>query len=381
MIKEAIVKIVNKQDLTYDEAYAVMNEIMSGETTVTQNAAFLAALSTKSTKAETIVEIAGCAAAMRDHATKVETNMDLFEIVGTGGDNAHSFNISTTSALVCAAGGMKVAKHGNRAASSKSGTADCLEALGVNIQQSPEKCLELLKEVGMCFFFAQKYHTSMKYVGAIRKELGFRTVFNILGPLTNPGSPKMQLLGVYDEYLVEPLAQVLINLGVKRGMVVYGQDKLDEISMSAPTTVCEFKDGWFKSYVITPEEFGFERCEKSDLEGGTPEENAQITRNILKGEKGHKRNAVLMNAGAALYIGGKAETMKEGIALAAEIIDSGKALKTLEKFIDVSNQENDLENSQQNNCESNQESSTENDQKSNLESNCRSNCINSSKEA
>ena len=381
MIKEAIVKIVNKQDLTYDEAYAVMNEIMSGETTVTQNAAFLAALSTKSTKAETIVEIAGCAAAMRDHAIKVETNMDLFEIVGTGGDNAHSFNISTTSALVCAAGGMKVAKHGNRAASSKSGTADCLEALGVNIQQSPEKCLELLKEVGMCFFFAQKYHTSMKYVGAIRKELGFRTVFNILGPLTNPGSPKMQLLGVYDEYLVEPLAQVLINLGVKRGMVVYGQDKLDEISMSAPTTVCEFKDGWFKSYVITPEEFGFERCEKSDLEGGTPEENAQITRNILKGEKGHKRNAVLMNAGAALYIGGKAETMKEGIALAAEIIDSGKALKTLEKFIDVSNQENDLENSQQNNCESNQESSTENDQKSNLESNCRSNCINSSKEA
>ena len=377
MIKEAIVKIVNKQDLTYDEAYAVMNEIMSGETTVTQNAAFLAALSTKSTKAETIVEIAGCAAAMRDHATKVETNMDLFEIVGTGGVNAHCFNISTTSALVCAAGGMKVAKHGNRAASSKSGTADCLEALGVNIQQSPEKCLELLNEVGMCFFFAQKYHTSMKYVGAIRKELGFRTVFNILGPLTNPGSPKMQLLGVYDEYLVEPLAQVLINLGVKRGMVVYGQDKLDEISMSAPTTVCEFKDGWFKSYVITPEEFGFERCEKSDLEGGTPQENAQITIEILKGQKGHKRNAVLMNAGAALYIGGKAETMKEGIALAAEIIDSGKALKTLEKFIDVSNQENDLENSQQNNCESNQESSTENDQKSNLESNC----INSSKEA
>ena len=343
MIKEAIVKIVNKQDLTYDEAYAVMNEIMSGETTVTQNAAFLAALSTKSTKAETIVEIAGCAAAMRDHATKVETNMDLFEIVGTGGDNAHSFNISTTSALVCAAGGMKVAKHGNRAASSKSGTADCLEALGVNIQQSPEKCLELLKEVGMCFFFAQKYHTSMKYVGAIRKELGFRTVFNILGPLTNPGSPKMQLLGVYDEYLVEPLAQVLINLGVKRGMVVYGQDKLDEISMSAPTSVCEFKDGWFKSYVITPEEFGFERCEKSDLEGGTPEENAQITRNILKGEKGHKRNAVLMNAGAALYIGGKAETMKEGIALAAEIIDSGKALKTLEMFIEISNRENNSE--------------------------------------
>ncbi|MDD6035329.1 MAG: anthranilate phosphoribosyltransferase [Lachnospiraceae bacterium] len=337
MIKEAIVKIVNKEDLTYEEAYTVMNEIMSGETTPTQNAAFLAALSTKSARAETTDEIAGCAAAMRAHATKVNTGMEVFEIVGTGGDNAHSFNISTTAALVAAAGGMKVAKHGNRAASSKCGTADCLEALGVNILQDPEKCVELLQEVGMCFFFAQKYHSSMKYVGAIRKELGFRTVFNILGPLTNPGSPSMQLLGVYDEYLVEPLAQVLIQLGVKRGMVVYGQDKLDEISMSAPTTVCEFKDGWFKTYVITPEEFGFERCTKAELVGGTPEENAGITRAILSGEKGPKRNAVLMNAGAALYIGGKAESMKEGIALAAELIDSGKAAETLERFIAVSN--------------------------------------------
>ncbi len=337
MIKEAIEKVVNKMDLTYDEAYTVMNEIMSGESTPTQNAAFLASLSTKSAKAETTDEIAGCAAAMRDHATKVDTGMDIFEIVGTGGDNAHSFNISTTSALVAAAGGMKVAKHGNRAASSKCGTADCLEALGVNIQQDPDKCIELLNEVGMCFFFAQKYHTSMKYVGAIRKELGFRTVFNILGPLTNPGSPKMQLLGVYDEYLVQPLAQVLINLGVEKGMVVYGQDKLDEISLSSPTTVCEFKDGWYKTYVITPEQFGLERCHKSDLVGGTPEENAQITLNILKGEKGHKRNAVLMNAGAALYIGGKAESMADGIKLAGEIIDSGKALETLNKFIEVSN--------------------------------------------
>ncbi|MCR5033590.1 MAG: anthranilate phosphoribosyltransferase [Lachnospiraceae bacterium] len=337
MIKEAIVKIVNKGDLTYDEAYTVMNEIMSGETSPTQNAAFLAALSTKSAKAETTDEIAGCAAAMRDHAMKVTTDLDVFEIVGTGGDNAHSFNISTTSALVAAAGGMKVAKHGNRAASSLCGTADCLEALGVNIQQDPEKAVELLKEVGMCFFFAQKYHTSMKYVGAIRKELGFRTVFNILGPLTNPASPKMYLLGVYDEYLVEPIAQVLINLGVKRGMVVYGQDKLDEISLSSPTTICEFKDGWFRSHVINPEEFGFERCSKEDLKGGTPEENAAITRAILSGEKGHKRNAVLLNAGAALYIGGKAESMQEGVQLAAELIDSGKALATLEKFIEVSN--------------------------------------------
>lgn len=339
MIKEAIVKIVNKQDLTYDEAYCVMNEIMSGETTPTQNAAFLAALSTKSARAETTDEIAGCAAAMRAHAVKVETGMELFEIVGTGGDNAHSFNISTTSALVAAAGGIKVAKHGNRAASSKCGTADCLEALGVKIDQDPDKCVELLKEAGMCFFFAQKYHTSMKYVGAIRKELGFRTVFNILGPLTNPGSPDIQLLGVYDEYLVETLAQVLINLGVKRGMVVYGQDKLDEISMSAPTKICEFKDGWFRSYVIAPEDFGFERCRKEDLVGGTPEENAEITRSVLNGEQSPRRNAVLMNAGAALYLCGKAETLKDGVLLAGELIDSGKAAAVLEKLIEVSNRE------------------------------------------
>ena len=337
MIKEAIVKIVNKEDLTYDEAYAVMNEIMGGETTSTQNAAFLAALSTKSAKAETTDEIAGCAAAMREHAVQVKTGMDVFEIVGTGGDNAQSFNISTTSALVAAAGGMKVAKHGNRAASSLCGTADCLEALGVNIDQSPDKCVELLNKVGMCFFFAQKYHTSMKYVGPIRKELGFRTVFNILGPLTNPGSPAMQLLGVYDEYLVEPLAQVLVSLGVKRGMVVYGMDKLDEISMSAPTKACEIKDGWFRTTVISPEDFGFERCTKEDLKGGTPEENTKIVRDILGGQKGNKRNAVLMNAGASLYIGGKADSMKEGIELAAEIIDSGKALETLDKLIEVSN--------------------------------------------
>ena len=337
MIKEAIVKIVSKEDLTYEEAYTVMNEIMSGETTPTQNAAFLAALSTKSARAETTDEIAGCATAMREKATRVEAGDDLFEIVGTGGDNAHSFNISTTSALVAAAGGMRVAKHGNRAASSKSGTADCLEALGVNIDQDPDKCRELLDKAGMCFFFAQKYHTSMKYVGAIRKELGFRTVFNILGPLTNPGSPKMQLLGVYDEYLVEPLARVLVSLGVERGMVVYGQDKLDEISLSAPTTICEIRDGWYKSYVIKPEDFGLTTCKKEELVGGTPDENAEITRKILKGEKGPKRDAVLLNAGASLYIGGKADSFEAGVKLAAELIDSGKAYETLEKLIEVSN--------------------------------------------
>lgn len=339
MIKEAIVKIVDKQDLTYQEAYQVMNEIMSGETSQTQNAAFLAALSTKSTKAETIDEISGCAAAMRDHAMKMEHSMEVMEIVGTGGDGAQSFNISTTAALVTSAGGVKVAKHGNRAASSKSGTADCLEALGVNIDLTPEQCRILLEKVGICFFFAQKYHTSMKYVGGIRKELGIRTVFNILGPLTNPASPSMQLLGVYDESLVEPLARVLYSLGVKRGMVVYGQDKLDEISLSAPTTVCDFRDGTYKSYVITPEEFGLTRCRKEDLKGGTPQENASITRAILSGEeRGAKRETVLMNAGAALYIAGKAETLADGIKLAGELIDSGKALKQLERFVEVSSE-------------------------------------------
>ena len=337
MIREAIVKIVSKEDLTYDEAYAVMNEIMSGETTPTQNAAFLSALSTKSARAETTDEIAGCAAAMREKALRVDAGDNLFEIVGTGGDNARSFNISTTAAIICAAGGVKVAKHGNRAASSLSGTADCLEALGVNISQSPARCLEMLREAGMCFFFAQKYHSSMRYVGSIRKELGFRTVFNILGPLTNPGSPKVQLLGVYDDYLVEPLAQVLINLGVRRGMVVYGMDKLDEISLSAPTHICEFKDGWFKSYTVAPEDFGLTRCAKDELVGGTPEENAAITRAILSGERGPKRDAALLNAGAGLYLNGKAETFADGVRLAGELTDSGRALATLEKIIEVSN--------------------------------------------
>ena len=336
MIQEAIVKIVSKEDLTYDEAYQVMNEIMSGETSPTQNAAFLAALSTKSTRAETIQEITGCAAAMREHAVKVDAGPDLFEIVGTGGDNAHSFNISTTAALIAAAGGLRVAKHGNRAASSRSGTADCLEALGVNIHQSPDRCRELLDAAGFCFFFAQKYHTSMKYVGAIRRELGFRTVFNILGPLTNPGSPATQLLGVYDEYLVEPLAKVLTSLGVKRGMVVYGQDKLDEISLSAPTTVCEFRDGWFRSFTLTPEEFGLKRCQKSELAGGTPEENAEMTLDILRGKSGPKADTAVFNAGAALYLGGKAESIGDGISLARELISSGKAMETLEAVREIS---------------------------------------------
>ena len=334
MIKDAIFQLARRENLSYDTARAVMDEIMSGQASDIQMSAYLTAMSMKG---ETIEEITASAAGMRQHCIKLLHDMDVLEIVGTGGDGSNSFNISTTAALVAAAGGMKVAKHGNRAASSLCGTADCLEALGVNIHQSPEKCVELLRDVGMCFFFAQDYHTSMKYVGAIRKELGFRTVFNILGPLTNPGTPVRQLLGVYDDYLVEPLAQVLINLGIKRGMVVYGQDKLDEISLSAPTTVCEIQDGWFKSSVITPEDFGFDRCTKEELKGGTPEENAAITRAILNGERGAKRNAVLLNAGAALYIGGKADSMKDGVALAAELIDTGKAAAVLEQLIAVSN--------------------------------------------
>ena len=339
MIKEAIEKIVLKEDLTYDEAYTVMNEIMNGETTPTQNAAFLAALSTKSTKAETIDEISGCAQAMREHALTVDGgDMDTLEIVGTGGDRAGSFNISTTTAFVAAAAGIKVAKHGNRAASSKSGTADCLEALGANINLEPEKCVSLLEDAGFCFFFAQKYHTSMKYVGAIRRELGFRTVFNILGPLTNPIKPSRQLLGVYDEYLLEPLAKVLTSLGVKNGMVVYGREKLDELSTAGETAVCEFNNGEYSSYVLTPEQFGLTRSTKKDLEGGTPEENAKITRDILSGkDRGPKFETVLMNAGAALYIAGKATDIADGIGKARELIDNGEALKAMERFVDLSN--------------------------------------------
>ncbi len=332
MIKEAIVKLVNKGDLTYDEAYSVMNEVMSGETSQTQNAAFLAALSTKNTKAETIDEISGCAAAMRSHALRVDYSGDVLEIVGTGGDGSHSFNISTTAAFVLAAAGVKVAKHGNRAASSSCGAADCLEALGINIDLSPDKCVKLLDRVGICFMFAQKYHSSMKYVGAIRKELGFRTVFNILGPLTNPAHPTMQLLGVYDESLLQPLAQVLSGLGVKRGMVVFGQDKVDEISISAPTSVCEFDNGWYKTYTITPEEFGLKRAQKSDVAGGSAEENAKITLDILNGAAGPKRDIVLLNAAAGLYIAKKADTLRDGVKLADELISSGAALKKCEEF-------------------------------------------------
>lgn len=335
MIKEAILKLAEKQDLSYQEAEAVMNEIMSGEATPVQMSAYLTALSLKG---ETIDEITASAAGMRAHCIKLLHDLDVLEIVGTGGDGANSFNISTTSSLVIAAGGVPVAKHGNRAASSKSGAADVLEALGVNIALSPEKSARLLKKINICFLFAQNYHIAMKYVAPIRRELGIRTVFNILGPLSNPAGANMELMGVFDEALVEPLAQVMAKLGVVRGMVVYGQDKLDEISMSAATSVCEIRNGWFQSYELTPEQFGYERCVKEELTGGTPQENAGITRDILLGkERGPKRQAVCLNAGASLYITGKTETIEKGVRLAEELIDSGAAMKKLEEFIRESN--------------------------------------------
>ncbi|MCB5687370.1 anthranilate phosphoribosyltransferase [Blautia wexlerae] len=335
MIKEAIIKLSKKQDLAYAEAEAVMDEIMSGQATPVQMSSYLTALSLKG---ETIDEITASAAGMRAHCIKLLHNLDVLEIVGTGGDGSNSFNISTTSSLVIAAGGVPVAKHGNRAASSKSGAADVLEALGVKITLTPERSAEILKKINICFLFAQNYHIAMKYVAPIRKELGIRTVFNILGPLSNPAGANMELMGVYDQSLVEPLAQVMANLGVDRGMVVYGQDSLDEISMCAPTSVCEIRDGKFTSYEITPEQFGYERCEKGALTGGTPAENAEITKAILKGEeKGPKRQAVCLNAGAALYIAGKAASIEEGVKLAESLIDSGAALKKLEEFVEETN--------------------------------------------
>lgn len=334
MIKEAIIRLSNKEDLTYDEAMQVMNEIMSGEASDVQKSAYLTALSMKG---ETIEEITASAKEMRNHCVKFLNDMDVLEIVGTGGDKSNSFNISTTSSLVIAAAGVPVAKHGNRAASSLCGAADVLEALGVNITIPPAMSAQILKEINICFLFAQNYHISMKHVGLIRKELGIRTIFNILGPLANPAGASLQVMGVYSEDLVEPMAKVLNNLGVKRGMVVFGQDGLDEISLSAPTTVCEFGNNEFKTYVIQPEDFGFEKCKKEDLFGGTPQENATITKSILAGDKGPKRNAVALNAGAALYIGGKTDSFEAGVRLAEKMIDSGKATEVLEKFVELTN--------------------------------------------
>ena len=334
MIKEAIIKLSNKENLTREMAEQSMDEIMSGQATPVQMSAFLIALSMKG---ETIEEITACAKGMRNHCVKLLNDQEVLEIVGTGGDKANSFNISTVSALVVSAAGVPVAKHGNRAATSKCGAADVLEALGVKIDLAPEKSSELLKKINICFMFAQNYHLSMKYVAPVRRELPVPTVFNILGPLTNPAGASMQLMGVYEEALVEPMARVLNNLGVTRAMVVYGQDGLDEISVSAPTTVCEVRGGSYSSYILRPEQFGMEQCLKSELVGGTPAENAGIAREILDGRKGAKRNAVVLNSAAALHIT-KGISMEKAVAQVQELLDSGKAKRQLEAFVTMSNQ-------------------------------------------
>ncbi len=335
MIREAIIKLSRKEDIGYDMAKAVMNEIMNGEASDVQKSAYLTALSMKG---ETIEEITGSAEEMRNHSLKLNTDRDVLEIVGTGGDGSNSFNISTTAALIISAAGVPVAKHGNRAASSKSGAADCLEALGVNITIEPEKSRKVLEEIGICFLFAQKYHTAMKYVGPIRKELGIRTIFNIFGPLANPANPVMQVMGVYDESMLKPMARVLSNLGIKRGMVVYGQDKMDEFSVSAPSSVCEINNGELLCYTVKSEELGLGHYTKEELLGGTPQENAEITRRILQGEKGAKRDASVLNAGAAIYIAGKADSLYAGVRIAEEMIDSGRAFEQLNRFVELTNQ-------------------------------------------
>lgn len=335
VIAEAVKKLVKREDIGYEMAKQVMNEIMSGQASDVLKSAYLTAFSMKG---ETIEEITGSAEEMRNHALKVNHEKDVLEIVGTGGDGSNSFNISTTASLIIAAAGVPVAKHGNRAASSKSGAADCLEALGANISLEPEAAEKLLNEADICFLFAQKYHTAMKYVGPTRKELGIRTVFNILGPLTNPAKPAIQVMGVYEEALLEPMARVLYQLGVKKGMVVYGMEKLDEISICGPTKICCFKGGEYRLDEITPEAVGLKRGNAGDLLGGTPAENAAITRAILVGkEKGAKRDAAVINAAAALFVAGKAESLKKAVELAEEVIDSGKALAKLEQFITLSN--------------------------------------------
>ncbi|MCL1903634.1 MAG: anthranilate phosphoribosyltransferase [Oscillospiraceae bacterium] len=330
MIKEAILSLSKKEDLSYETAEKVMNEIMTGKATDVQMSAYLTALSLKG---ETIDEITASASGMRFHCTRLLHDIDALEIVGTGGDGANTFNISTTAAIIIAAAGVPVAKHGNRSASSKCGSADVLEALGVNINIPPEKSAKLLNDIGICFLFAQNYHIAMKYVAPIRRELGIRTVFNILGPLTNPAGAKMELMGVYDKDLVEPLAQVLCNLGVKNAMVVHGEDGLDEISICAPTFICEVKDGWLKKYTISPEQFGFERYDKSALTGGTPDENADILIKVLQGEMPAKRNAAVLNAAAALYVAGKSDSIEAAVHIVEDVIDSGKALNKLKEFI------------------------------------------------
>lgn len=333
MIQEAIHDLVENKDLDFETAKNVMDEIMSGKTTPAQIAAFITSLRMKG---ETIDEITACATVMREKAVRLKPDFDVIDIVGTGGDEAGTFNISTTSAFVIAAGGVPVAKHGNRSVSSKSGAADVLEKLGVNLSLTAAQSEQVLKSTNMCFLFAQTYHSSMKYAAPVRKETGIRSIFNILGPLSNPANATMQLLGVYDRALVEPLAKVLSNLGVTRGLVVCGADGLDEATLTGPTHVCEIRFGELNCYDITPEQFGFAKCSLAELTGGTPEENAEITRDILTGKlRGPKREIVVLNAALSLYLGIDDCTIQDCIQKAEEIIDSGSAGAKLDEFINA----------------------------------------------
>lgn len=336
MIVEAIHKIIKGENLDFETAKAVMGEMMDGTATQAQMGAFLAALRMKG---ESIEEITGSALAMREKAIQLSHVEDVMDIVGTGGDEAHTFNISTTTAFVVAAGGVPVAKHGNRSVSSKSGAADVLEKLGIDITISSEHSRKILDKINLCFMFAQTYHSSMKHCAPVRKEMGVRTIFNILGPLANPAGAKLQLMGVYDEKLVEPLAKVLSNLGVKRGMVVHGYDGLDEATLTTKTKVCEINQGVLTRYDIDPKELGLNYCAPADLIGGDAEENAQITRNILNGsEQGAKRDIVLLNAALCLYLAGKAASIESAVSLARQIVDSGAAEKKMEEFARLSNE-------------------------------------------
>jgi len=330
-IKEATAKLVSGGSLTFEEAGEVMDAMMSGECSDVMIAAYLTALETKG---ESVDEIAGSASEMRAHAVPLPgDHADALEIVGTGGDGSHSFNISTTAAFVVAGCGVEVAKHGNRAMSSSSGAADVLEALGARLDLEPADSARILDECGFAFMFAQRYHPAMRHVAPVRKELGFRTVFNILGPLTNPARAGHQFTGVYSEGLVLPISDVLARLGVSRALVVYGRDGIDEISISADTACCEVRNGSKDTFYLTPEEFGFERSPRDSILGGGPAENAEITRSVLSGAKGPRRDIVLMNAGAGLYTAGKASSIAEGIEMASNSIDSGEALRRLDRYV------------------------------------------------
>src|SRR3990172_265235 len=335
MIKEAIAKVVEKKDLREDEMVSVMREIMEGEATPAQIASFITALRMKG---ETVDEITGAARVMREKALKVKTKASVVvDTCGTGGDESFTFNISTAAAFVAAGAGLTVAKHGNRSISSKSGSADVLKSLGVNIEAEVERVEECLDKIGIGFLFAPMMHGAMKYAAPVRREIGIRTIFNILGPLTNPAGARYQVLGVYRSELTEVLANVLKNLGSTRAFVVSGNDGLDEMTLTTETKVSELKDGTVNTYSIKPEEFGMTRCKLFELQGGEPDDNARIIREILKGDKGPKRDVVVLNAAAAIVDSGMAKDINEGIKLAEEAIDSGKALEKLEKLIEITN--------------------------------------------